>query len=89
MLGPSHGMGGGSPPGRIGCSGKRGGSRSCDPFWDKLGFGAMAVTKPYEFMRFGDIHSPKSYKIIRFGNIHGPRPCECIGFGDRHDPKSD
>ncbi len=28
-----------------------------------MGFVAMDVTKPYEFIGFGDIHGPKLYEI--------------------------
>jgi hypothetical protein len=30
------------------------------------GFGAIDVTKPYEFMWFGDLHGSKPYKSIGF-----------------------
>ncbi len=43
-----------------------------------IGFGAMEVTKPYNFIGFGAMDVTKPYKFIGFGgwwtgDIHGPK----------------
>ncbi len=45
------------------------------------GFGALDVTKPYEFIGFGAIDVTKPYELIRFGAIDVTEPYELLGFG--------
>ncbi len=46
-----------------------------------IGFGAMEVTKPYEFIGFGTMEVTKPYEFIGFGAMDVTKPYEFIGFG--------
>ena len=44
-------------------------------------FGALDVTKPYEFIGFGVIDVTKPYEFIGFGALDVTKPYKFIGFG--------
>jgi hypothetical protein len=46
-----------------------------------LGFGAIAITKPYQFIGFGAIAITKPHKFIGFGAIAIAKPYKFTGFG--------
>ena len=46
-----------------------------------IGFGAMDVTKPYEFIGFGAMYVTKPYKSIGFEAMDVTKPYKFIGFG--------
>jgi hypothetical protein len=57
-----------------------------------LVFGAMAVTKPYKFIRAGAMSVTKPYKFIGFGAIAVTKTYKFIGFvamisADRQPPR--
>ncbi len=43
--------------------------------------GAIAITKPYQFIGFGAIAVTKPYKFIGFGAMAVTKPYKLIGFG--------
>ena len=45
-----------------------------------MGFGAMDVTKLYEFIGFGAMDVTEPYKFIRFGAMDVTKPYKFIGL---------
>ena len=44
-------------------------------------FGAMDVTKPYDFIWFGAMEVTKPYEFIGYGAMEVTKPYEFIGYG--------
>ncbi len=56
-----------------------------------IGFGAVEVTKPYEFIGFGAVEVTKPYELIGFGAVEVTKPYEFIGLrpgGQETRPKT-